>query len=374
MEIPWGDFEAVKQLYVPEWSSLNLSDRVHLVIDMDVWGEHSSLGRCIPSEQVIRISGQIPLEAKGFPRVSVVHAKVTSVGSVIDLCLDSRSTMFYHAPVEYLDLLHSVEVCSGMACSSIGLREAGFVPKVAVEKQPKLAMLHDHIHGDVKTILGSVTDPDIWVAVWDACPGAGTLTSGFACQPYSRGGSMGGSMDSRADVLPGVLRLAHILQVKILILECVVPARTNGYVRQHLRALREQLGFHIHDATYRLEDVWASCRFRWWVVATHPCLGPIELPPMPVSACMTVRSLIPFVREWPFADLQQLILTEEEKRIFTLQGNTAFASLPCSLTRSCQQHCTPGEDKQNHVRVNVGHKGYPKDSFSPKGFMHSFFQ
>ena len=322
MTIPWGDHAPIKNLFEPEWNNIVDGERINLVLDADVWGKTTCLGRTFPGEQVVHISGDIPVEAFGFHRLTLLGVCASKGPSVPCLCIDAACTVMCHPPFHFDDLLDVVEACCGMACSSIGLAHVGFRPVVGVEIQPKLAALHDQVHPLAATILGSVTDPLVWKKVWEASPGAGTLMSGISCQPYSRGGSMGGAFDSRSDTLPGVLQLCHFLQFKVLLLECVVPARTNGFVRQHLRALHEELGFHIHDATYRLEETWASHRFRWWVVASHKSIGQIQLPPMPGGSSLTVRSLLPFVREWPFHELQQLVLTDEEKRLFTLRGES----------------------------------------------------
>ena len=322
MEIPWGDCGLVQHLFEPNWTSLKDGDRISVVVDIDSWSDQVGLGRTIPGKQVVRLRGDVPYATCGFPRLSLLGVCAFRCDSVMDLWFDSSSDVFCHPPMEFGDILHSAEVCAGMACSSIGLKHVGFVPKVAVELQPKMAMLHEMIHPGVKTILGDVADQQVWVHIWKTCPALGCLMAGFACQPYSRAGSMGGALDSRAATLPAILQMAHFLQIKVLILECVVPARTNGWVRQHLRCLREELGYNIHDATFRLEDVWASCRFRWWVVATHPSLGQVPLPAMPSGSALDVRALLPFVREWPEHELRQLQLTEEEIRAFTMTGKT----------------------------------------------------
>ena len=319
MEIPWGDHGKVTDLFVPDWKTLQTGKRISIVIDVDTWSEKVCLGRVFPGEQVVRVVGEVPYEACGFPRLTVLDVCVVGL-CPLTLAVDSSSAVLMHPPMDLDDLSNYVEVCAGMACSSFGFEHAGFRPRVAVELQPKLADLHKLIRPDVATIQGDVSDPKITQRVWDSCPAAGSMMSGISCQPYSRGGSMGGALDSRAMTLPSVLRMAYLLQIKLLFIECVVPARTNGFVRQHLRALHEELGFHVNDATFRLEDVWASCRYRWWVIASHPALGQVDLPPMPSGNALTVRALIPFLRDWPVDDLAQLILTNEEVRQFTMTG------------------------------------------------------
>ena len=355
MDIPWGDFGKVEYLFNPNWKDVKVGQRCSIVVEAQTWSDKVCLAKVVPGEQVIRVVGSVPDHACGFPRLTLLDAAVLSVAPFVTLTLDDQSSVLMHPPMDLDDLGNYVEVCSGMACSSFGFAHVGFVPKVAVEIQPKLAALHQQIRPDAITILGDICNPAITKQIWEACPALGTMMSGISCQPYSRGGSMGGAHDSRAQTLPNVLKVAHLLQIKILVIECVVPARTNGFVRQHLRAIHEELGFHVNDATYRLEDVWASCRYRWWVILSHPSLGQIELPPMPSGNALNVRALIPFMRDWPTEDLEQLLLTQEEQRLFTLTGKSLRAygvnldqKLPTALhswgnqCQSCACECRDG--------------------------------
>ena len=286
---------------------------------MESWSSDISLGKVIPGEQPIGLFG-IPTEIVGFPTITLLNARVSFAKPFVDLHFHSESRTFAHGLLDPHDLLNVVDLCAGMSCASFGFLQAGFYPRVAVELQPALATLHERIHPEVTTIIHDVTDPMVSYKIREVCPDIGTLMSGIACQPYSRGGSMGGAFDSRSATLPGVLKIAHFLQIKLLILECVEPARTNSWVQQHIRALREELGFHFNDVVLYLEDTWASSRKRWWIVATHPCLGQVPLPALPGCGSMTVRSLMPFIRQWPLQDLQQLALTKEELAAFTDGG------------------------------------------------------
>ena len=144
--------------------------------------------------------------------------------------------------------------------------------------------------------------------------------AGVSCQPYSRAGRAGGSSDPRSNTVPATCRICHLFQVPVFIMECVVPARSNLFVRQHLHAL-EKLGYRVMDCVLQLEHEWAAHRLRWWVVACHPQLAITELPAFPNCSNMKVRDLMPYVREWPEDDLAQLALTNEEEAEFLLHSN-----------------------------------------------------
>ena len=52
--------------------------------------------------------------------------------------------------------------------------------------------------------------------------------------------------------------MMYLLQSPALIIECVVPARDNMYVRGHLQALVDQLGYHVVECSLRLENIWSA--------------------------------------------------------------------------------------------------------------------
>ena len=75
------------------------------------------------------------------------------------------------------------------------------------------------------------------------------------------------------------------------------------------------LGYHLVDCQLKLEDTWAANRHRWWVVASKRPLRIPEIPDMPFRS-LSIRDLIPYFREWPEHELEQLILRDKELAIF----------------------------------------------------------
>ena len=210
------------------------------------------------------------------------------------------------------------------------------------------------IHPDVPVVCPDVSLDSTAGLIFAQCSDPCTLMSGIACQPYSRGGSQQGGHDSRAASLPGTLRMLYLLQSPALIIECVVPARDNMYVRGHLQALVDQLGYYVVDCSLKLEEVWAACRYRWWVIATHPCIGPVQIPEYPKGSSLVVRDLMPYVHRWPGEVEDQLILQASEVSKFQLAGQTMRqhqvrpdAKLPTALhswgnqTLPCACDCRP---------------------------------
>ena len=213
-----------------------------------------------------------------------------------------------------------IELCAGVALSSIGFTRVGFRHCYSVEIQPLLGQFHQSVHDGVPVVIGDATHDAVACQILDHCSSPGTVMSGIACQPYSRGGLKQGEMDNRAQTLPGTLRLLHLLQAPILVLECAAPAASNAYALNHIKALQMQLNFHVVDCKLRLENVWTANRYRWWVIASFAGLGPVSIPVPPLGSKLTVRDLMPYTKQWSEQDEDQLLLTPVEVQRFGLGG------------------------------------------------------
>lgn len=311
----------VRQLFTPDWESQTAGARISVVVKEVFWGDGVCLGLTFPGEHRIRIHGSFPAEALGFPTVTVVGAVLSSSVPVVDLTLDESSYMFGHVAPSALHAMNLVEVCSGAGFSSVGFSHVGFRHCCAVEIQDLLAGLHESIHAGVPVIRADVTKDSTAVAIHKICPDVGTIMSGIACQPYSRGGSQRGADDSRSATLPGTLRLAWLLQAPFLVIECVTPARNNQWVESLIKALHDQLGYHVVEASLKLEHVWCALRFRWWVVASALGVGPVKLQSYPSGSTLVVRDLMPFVYRWPQSVEDQLTLHAQELEKFQMSGD-----------------------------------------------------
>ena len=214
-----------------------------------------------------------------------------------------------------------MEFCAGLGATSVGLAAAGFGLACSVEWRSPLASLHESVHPSVPMVVGDIGDLSCLKQVAALVDSPFCLVAGISCQPYSVGGSQGGSLDERSNTLPSTLRACHLFQCPLLILECVPPVRTNRYARSLLAALEQDLGYHLTEVTLRLEDTWAARRFRWWLVATHPSLGKVSIPDWPKTAGLVVRDLMPVIPSWPADVLEELRLKDHEIRQFTLDGS-----------------------------------------------------
>lgn len=307
-------------LFEPVWTNLVGGQLVSVVVKDVIWHASALTGVTVPGEQRIRVSGTFHSEVVGFPRLTVLRATFVRLSGLVDLTLDSSASLLPHRPVIHEDVLNYVELCAGMGASSFGFSKVGFHPRCAVEWQAALVDLHRRVHPEVPVLHADICHEDTAAKVFEVWPEPTTLMAGISCQPYSRGGLGHGGEDERAATLPATLKIMHWLQAPVLVIECVTQAQHNSFVTSHVSALESQLGYSITQCRFRLENVWAACRYRWWLVACHPSLGSVSIPAQPSGSSLCVRDLMPFVLRWPSEVEHQLQLTDLELEKFQSNG------------------------------------------------------
>lgn len=311
---------ALEDLFEPTWATLERGAAVSVVVSDVIWDTNALMGRTVPHNKVIRINGTLPTETAGFPCLTFLQAKFERFSGLVELSVDSGTCVLPHRPILRDDVLNYVELCSGMSTSSFGFCHVGFRHKCSVEWQSSLVDLHRRVHPTVPVLHADICARDTAKKIHDVCPDPFMLMSGFSCQPYSRGGLEKGEHDARSSTLPATLQLLHWLRAPLLVLECVVPASNNCFVMAHVKALETQLGFHVSQCCLRLESVWCGCRYRWWLIAAHPALGRVLIPPFPEASPLTVRDLMPFVKRWPEEVESQLRVSQTECEKFQAHG------------------------------------------------------
>ena len=313
----WGSSIAVRNLFAPCWEQVKPDQKVDVVIDLTSVANGVGLASVFPGKQLVRIVGAAKL---AVGRHTLLNALVKQSSPNVTLWIDDGCKVLSHLPMDFARLSLSVEVCAGLGASSVGLELAGFKHACAVEHKPRLAELHQIIHPSTPVFVCDVGSVEAVVRIWDCVNNPGVLLAGISCQPYSRGGRLGGGDDARSQTLPAVLSLAHKLQVVALIIECVELASSNNFVRQHIQCLIDELGFQVSDCHLKLQDVWAANRHRWWLVATKPEFGRVVIPPVPRVPQVLVRDLIPYTKKWEQEDELQLELTDQELAVFRKDG------------------------------------------------------
>ena len=218
---------------------------------------------------------------------------------------------------ESSQILQVVELCSGMAGTSMGAKAAGMVPVLACDRSAlacEFLRLNHHpcvVHGDLADIN---TVMKIHDALGERRAG---LIGGFPCQPFSRLGNEQHFHDARADTFYRVLETAIRLQSVWVLLECVKPAGQNNEVKQTLKRFAEVMNFQMCEINLHLHRTWPAHRARWWVLLV-PC--DLALPPLRdlpwLVEWQKLEDIIPEWAIWPQSHEDALLLNEYELGYF----------------------------------------------------------
>ena len=190
----WDSPVSVTSFFEPCWHSIPLETTLDLVFDLVCWSDAVSLGRVKPSGFPCRLL-HLPVDAMDARSFTLFRVKLVSrLDGIPHLDFGAGSTLCVHQPLHARHYLNLVEFCAGMGASSIGLAEAGFSLKAAVEWNEAMANLHRQIHNGIPVIQGDIGDIQTLIDVKKACKEPFSLMAGVSCQPYSRGGSQSGVM------------------------------------------------------------------------------------------------------------------------------------------------------------------------------------
>ena len=133
--------------------------------------------------------------------VALLQFEVQCIDDQVYLHQHSLGVIHPNRPAQLPFLTQVIELCAGIAATSQGAKQAGFVPTVAVEWRPPIhKLLQANFEGEA--LLAHITCPSTVAKIATACQGAQSLTAGVACQPYSRGGDGYKGQDQQAGTLP----------------------------------------------------------------------------------------------------------------------------------------------------------------------------
>ena len=162
-------------------------------------------------------------------------------------------------------------------------------------------------------IQGDIGSDSTLFELWKHARYSKTMSAGFNCQPFSKLGDEKGGKDPRSACLPMVLRAAHMLQIQILVLECVQPAASDEFVRKELSKFQQCTGFHCRQVNLSLQDAWPTRRDRAWWILSSPLVGPIDIEEMPAFNDLDkVCKIIPKIFPWSEEDENALSLSDVE--------------------------------------------------------------
>eukprot|EP00438_Fugacium_kawagutii_P005236 Skav217104 [mRNA] locus=scaffold139:119576:126011:+ [translate_table: standard] len=262
--------------------------------------------------------------AKGY---TLLSAQVTMTGNRLHV-LATHSNVLVHQQPDYDKLSSVMETCTGMGFLGQGLISAGMDVKVQNElRQPFCD--HLRLHAGTSVIQGDIGDPETLKSMFAAHPHGATLAAGFSCQPWSRLGDGKGAGDERAATLPNVLKAAHLLQSHSLILECVVAAGCDKWVKEQIGAFCQQIGFHMAEQTLQLRALLPAIRERWWCILRAPIFPRTWIPALPcLSTPPVISDMLPAFPTRSESDQKQLKLDQYESRRFH-EHNGIHTNLLC---------------------------------------------
>ena len=270
-----------------------------------------------PGDVPFHFNGVLPSDKHVFTFIDAVVLKM----SPITICSNQDTHVLSYGPPTWDSLHEVIELCCGMGALGFGAKSCGFNPVVGLDENPRILNMWNKLH-DCPTICDNVCNPQAAAKVWQVCPRQTCVTSGFSCQPYSELGDKRGQFDSRAQSLPGTLRMAHFVHAQIIILECVKGASVDSWVRDLITSFAVDKGFHVREVVLDLQDAWPSKRSRWWVVLTSALLGPVEL--LTHDLCrdvVRVSQVIPELCHWHVEDEKRLSLNPSEQVAFQVDGD-----------------------------------------------------
>ena len=313
----WGTSVAIKPWTI-NLDQLVCGESVNIVVSVltvDVPGK-TVLGTIFPGSQRVRITG-FESDSHDIDSISIYGAIYKGMSGLPSFAVNEFSKVMTFPKIEKADLETMIEFCAGMGIATIGFAKSGFDVKVAVEIRPKMADLYAQMHFNTPVVTGDVCNADTIFQVWKEHPRSSVIFSGFACQPYSKGGKQLGVEDQRSSTLRASLEAAFMLRAPVLILECVKEACSNTYVQQEILTFCSQCRFHKSEIILSMEDCWPVRRERWWIVLTAQMIGLVQLRKCPIlSQPSTIGMIMNGSLHIPDEELSQLEILEEEYERF----------------------------------------------------------
>ena len=292
----------------PNWGVLQHGCSVNVVLQILLVESKSFYGRTVsmPSQKVL-VRGEIP---KDFgSTVVLLIAKVVEV-SPVPLIEVGNATGFYSIPhCSTFRLKRVVELCSGIGIFSSVASQFNLTSWAGVDMNGKWKGMYEALHQDGKFVVGDVADPQVIQTLLDEDAFFSWIIAGVSCQPHSRGGDQKGMGDERASSLQKVLHTAWLIQSPLIILECVADIMQDAQVQAVLRQFGQATGVCISQKVLKLSDVWPTARTRWFAILTSPLIGPINVADLPRELKVgVVQDVLPFIRQWPPVETEQLQL------------------------------------------------------------------
>ena len=302
-------------------SRVDAGGKICLVLDVVVFDfcHENHLLRNKATGTLVKYNGLLD---GGHSVVTLIDAVVVRQFPVPLLASGSDTKVLHHVVPAWNHFFKMVDACCGLGGVAHGALAAGIRTTVATDANARMLDLH-HAHVGCDTVLGDIGDHQIVAEVWKRGEHAALMAAGFSCQPFSSLGDRQGGLDPRALTLPKVLHAAFLMQIRVLILECVVPARADPFVKRHIDAFAALMNFQIEVTNLDLASVWPCRRHRTWWIVYDRCLSPVGLCEWPTLSCLAkVQCLIPYICRWDPRDELALCLDARECLAFGVDDGT----------------------------------------------------
>ena len=126
MATEWDRAVAIHNLFAPNWNDTPTGSKVSLVVDCEIHTGEMMVGTSVPDLTKVRIFGDIGRQVVGCRRLTLLDVLLDLSKGWVDLLLTDLSVVVAHGLRPATDALRFVELCSGIACSGVGLSSVGF--------------------------------------------------------------------------------------------------------------------------------------------------------------------------------------------------------------------------------------------------------
>ena len=304
--------------YEPSMLASRDGARLSLVAMVEVRDQSGRGHMCkgLLTGQRFRLVADLPV---GAHKVTILGGSVTHLRGPV-LRVDSHAKVLVHRDKDLSNLFQLVETCSGLGGLGTGASHAGWKTSVHNDLMKSFC---DHLNkfSGIEAIHGDVCKLSTVAAIHEKAPSAASMAFGFSCQPFSRLGDRREGQDPRSQSLPFSLYCAYLLQMDLVVTECVPEASQSSFVLKCMQQYMQATSSDRSEALLELSDVWPSKRRRWWTVMRKSHMGKVSIPPFPkLPVAPTVASLLPGLLQMSDQELQELTLSVDERKMFENYG------------------------------------------------------
>ena len=304
--------------YEPSLVCSKDGDRISLVAVIEVRDGtgRGHMCRGVISGQRFRLVASIP---PGTHKVTVLGGTLTHIRGPA-LKVDEQAKLLVHKEKDLSCLFQLVETCSGLGGLGTGAAHAGWKTMV---HNDMMASFCEHLskYSGKEVVHGDICKLATVAEIHEKAPMAASMAFGFSCQPFSRLGDRREGQDQRSQSLPFSLYCAFLLQLDLVVTECVPEASQSPFVMKCMQQYMQATNSDRTETLLELSDVWPSKRRRWWSILLKSHMGRVSIPPFPrLKVPPTVASLMPCLLQMSDQELLELTLSVDERKLFETYG------------------------------------------------------